>query len=308
MNEILFYDPKEKPYGAFSNFYRSQITLSDMTYNDSESYYQSEKFKGRYSTVSDTEYANLIKDQSTAGKSKILAVQNPKKLPPYKWAQLLKPLIIDSISNGVKIRNDWEEVKDHVMRRAVYLKFSQNLELKKVLISTLDKKLVEHTFRDSYWGDGYTETKAGPGLGKNMLGKILEETRYLMTGSLSPRYNSMLIYDKSHWIIPGLLLASAAPNKEIFESLLNVGFECFISLMTYEREKKKSKFLYHNIDSPGDTCKISDNVILSRYSIDNVESDDKIIEIVLIVLKTLLLEKVKFPLYYIVGEEKVEQE
>jgi N-glycosidase YbiA len=40
------------------------------------------------------------------------------------------------------------------MLEAVYLKFTQNLELKKNLIKTKDFLLVEHTKNDKYWGDG----------------------------------------------------------------------------------------------------------------------------------------------------------
>ena len=57
------------------------------------------------------------------------------------------------------------------MRQAVMAKFTQDDELKKTLLATGDSKLVEHTANDSYWGDG------GDGTGKNMLGRILMETR-----------------------------------------------------------------------------------------------------------------------------------
>jgi ribA/ribD-fused uncharacterized protein len=69
------------------------------------------------------------------------------------------------------LRGDWEDIKDWVMRLAVYEKFTQHADLKSILLSTGDAELVEHTSNDSYWGDG------GDGSGKNMLGKILMETR-----------------------------------------------------------------------------------------------------------------------------------
>lgn len=43
-------------------------------------------------------------------------------------------------------------------------KFRQNEQLKIKLLSTETKKIVEHTEKDSYWGDG------GDGSGKNRLG------------------------------------------------------------------------------------------------------------------------------------------
>ncbi len=57
------------------------------------------------------------------------------------------------------------------MRRAIAEKVRQHQAVRDVLLSTGDSLLVEHTPRDSYWGDG------GDGSGKNMLGKILMEVR-----------------------------------------------------------------------------------------------------------------------------------
>ena len=50
-------------------------------------------------------------------------------------------------------------------------KFAQHPDIRAVLLSTGDERLVEHTSSDSYWGDG------GDGTGNNMLGKILMEIR-----------------------------------------------------------------------------------------------------------------------------------
>ncbi len=50
-------------------------------------------------------------------------------------------------------------------------KFTQHKELKKLLLDTEDKILVEHTENDNYWGDG------GDGKGKNKLGKLLMKIR-----------------------------------------------------------------------------------------------------------------------------------
>lgn len=69
------------------------------------------------------------------------------------------------------LRKDWESVKVDAMRRAVLAKFTQHAELREELLATGDAKIVEHTDRDDYWGDG------GDGSGKNMLGRILMEVR-----------------------------------------------------------------------------------------------------------------------------------
>lgn len=70
-----------------------------------------------------------------------------------------------------KLRRDWESVKVSVMRETVLAKFSQHPELRASLLATGDALIVEHTERDAYWGDG------GDGSGRNLLGRILMETR-----------------------------------------------------------------------------------------------------------------------------------
>ena len=49
------------------------------------------------------------------------------------------------------LRNDWEDVKEEVMYTVCLAKFTQHDDLKKILVSTKDSKLVEHTRNDSYW-------------------------------------------------------------------------------------------------------------------------------------------------------------
>lgn len=72
------------------------------------------------------------------------------------------------------LREDWEEVKDVIMKKAVLKKFSTHKDIKAILLSTEDKVIVEKTSNDYYWGCGQD------GSGKNMLGKILMEVRELL--------------------------------------------------------------------------------------------------------------------------------
>lgn len=68
---------------------------------------------------------------------------------------------------NVKLRADWEQIKDKVMYTALKEKFKQNPELKEKLLATGDEKLVEgNTWGDRYWG-------VCGGTGKNHLGKLL---------------------------------------------------------------------------------------------------------------------------------------
>lgn len=70
-----------------------------------------------------------------------------------------------------KLRTDWETVKNNVMKKALTAKFTQHEDLKILLLSTGEAKLIEHTENDAYWGDG------GDGKGKNYLGILLMQVR-----------------------------------------------------------------------------------------------------------------------------------
>jgi len=138
---INFYSHNYGDYAAFSNFSSHAVKLDGKVWPTSEHFFQAKKFEG-------TPDESLVRKASGPGEAAALGRDRKKPL-----------------------RKDWESVKDNVMREAVYAKFTQHEDLRVLLLSTGDEKLVEHTTKDSYWGDG------GDGSGKNMLGIILMETR-----------------------------------------------------------------------------------------------------------------------------------
>lgn len=139
--QINFYSTKDE-YGCFSNFARAPFEVDGKVWLTSEHYFQAMKFPDA------PEYQEKIRTTPS----------------PMVAARLGR-------SRSVPIRKDWESSKDDIMREAVRMKFTHNLEMRKILLSTGDAQLVEHTKNDRYWGDG------GDGTGKNMLGKILMEVR-----------------------------------------------------------------------------------------------------------------------------------
>ena len=202
MEQILFYSEREFPYGIFSNFYPAKIQWNNIVYANSEIMFQCEKFRGKNSSPMDLEYAQLIEIQKSPMKAACLARQTKSTRFNASWEKHVN-LLIDSYQvKGVKKREDWEDIKDHVMRRCVFEKFSQNPNLLEILIETQDKILIEHTSRDSYWADGgstwiphYLMNKDTKELnqGQNMLGRILMETRFL----LNPNISDQLEFPKS---------------------------------------------------------------------------------------------------------------
>lgn len=137
---IYFYKINDE-YGCFSNFAHYGFELDGKWWMTSEHYFQAQKFCG-------TEYEEIIRMLDT----------------PMKAAEKGR-------NRNLPLREDWEQVKDDVMRKAVYAKFSQNSELRNILIKTGSEYIVENTFNDYYWGCGTN------GSGKNMLGIILMEIR-----------------------------------------------------------------------------------------------------------------------------------
>jgi len=137
---INFYSTKDV-YGCFSNFAAYSFRINNKVWKTSEHYFQAQKFAG-------TEHEEELR-------------------------LVASPMVVARMGRSSQrpLRKDWETAKDDIMREALRAKFTQNEELKQILLETGDAYLVEHTKNDSYWGDG------GDGSGKNMLGKLLMELR-----------------------------------------------------------------------------------------------------------------------------------
>ena len=140
---IYFYKTNDE-YGCFSNFSKHGFELNGKYWMTSEHYFQAQKFV-------ETEFEEQVRLSATPMEA------------ANKGRDRSKPL-----------RKDWEEVKDDVMRRAVLEKFESNTDARNMLLSTGNEDLIEKTTKDYYWGCGED------GTGKNMLGKILMETREIL--------------------------------------------------------------------------------------------------------------------------------
>ncbi|PQO30815.1 NADAR family protein [Blastopirellula marina] len=141
MAEVIKFYSTADEYGEFSNFAPYPIRIGKKSWPTTEHYFQAMKFKGKA-------------DQEAIRKAN-------------------SPLLAARMGRDRKrtLRRDWESAKVNVMREALLAKFRQHDDLSLLLLETGDAKLVEHTERDDYWGDG------GDGRGKNMLGRLLMEVR-----------------------------------------------------------------------------------------------------------------------------------
>lgn len=137
---VKFYN-SDDPFYEFSNFYEfAPFTLDDKKWKTSEHYFQAQKFLG-------TPYEEVIRNCESPRK----ALDLSRKY--HQWE-----------------RGDWERAKLDVMYLALLAKFSAHEQLRLLLCSTGDRKIIEHSLYDSFWGDG-------GGNGKNHLGELLMKVR-----------------------------------------------------------------------------------------------------------------------------------
>ena len=138
---IEFYS-KIPAYREFSNFFPSAFDLDGKRWPTTEHYFQAQKF------TATPEYQEEIRLAKTPEKAKSLGASREKP-----------------------IRADWDQVREDVMKKALKAKFTQNADLKAMLLSTGNRPLVEANPTDSYWGYGRTKK------GKNRMGILLQQLR-----------------------------------------------------------------------------------------------------------------------------------
>jgi ribA/ribD-fused uncharacterized protein len=143
--EIRFYRANEKPYGAFSNLYRRSISFENREYRTAEHAYQAGKPS-----------REAVREWILSAPSPALVAMAAHGL--YTW---------DIVPN-------WSQIKFERMRQVIRAKFTQHADLRELLISTGDLRLVEagktNNAVNRLWGEVN-------GKGLNMLGVILMEIR-----------------------------------------------------------------------------------------------------------------------------------
>lgn len=144
-NEIRFYRANEKPYGAFSNLFPRPVEFEGRTYATSEHAYQAGKAA-----------KPAVRDWILSAPTPSLAAMAAHGL--YVW---------DVVPN-------WADIKFDRMRAVLRAKFEQHADLKALLISTGEARLVEagtvNNAVNRLWGEV-------EGKGQNMLGVMLMELR-----------------------------------------------------------------------------------------------------------------------------------
>jgi len=152
MDIIYFYSSRKGNFRAFSNFFKSPVFIHQQLWPTVEHWFQAQKF-----LPTDPDWSEHIRTAPSAGKAAL-------------WGR----------SRAHPLRNDWEEVKDEIMYQGQIAKYSQHENLWVLLHSTGNKKLVEKTTKDKYWGCGTD------GKGLNKLGVILMQVRGELKAIMAP--------------------------------------------------------------------------------------------------------------------------
>jgi ribA/ribD-fused uncharacterized protein len=143
--EIGFYRSNEKPYGVFSNLYRRPFRFEDREYATAEHAYQ-------------------------AGK--------PSKPVVREWIlSAPSPSLVAMAAHGLyswDIVPNWSRIKFDRMRAVLRAKFTQHLDLRDLLLSTGNMRLVEVGRTNNAVNRTWGEVN---GKGQNMLGVLLMELR-----------------------------------------------------------------------------------------------------------------------------------
>lgn len=128
-NIICFHDPDDK-YGFLSNWYLSKFIIDDIEYSSVEQYMMYQKA--------------IVCGDNTAAR-KILDTIDPSK--------------IKKLGRSVLNYNDhlWSGVRQLIVCKGLYEKFSQNSYLKERLLNTGNRILAEAAVHDHIWGIGLSE-------------------------------------------------------------------------------------------------------------------------------------------------------
>ncbi|MFA5131714.1 MAG: NADAR family protein [Candidatus Paceibacterota bacterium] len=135
---IFFY---EHDYYIFSNFSSFAIVWKENLCMTSEHAYHTEKFE-------DEELKQMIRTTRSAHAALLLAKEHKDEY-----------------------RKDWDDVKLGIMKKILHAKVEQHPYVKKKLLDSGNRQIIEDSWRDDFWGWGPHKD------GANHLGKLWMEVR-----------------------------------------------------------------------------------------------------------------------------------
>lgn len=146
---VLFY---EREFYVLSNFSSFMVEYDGYVFPTSEHVYHYRKFEARYGSP-------------PFGSDVLQAQQEVKFSRSAHDAQKIAK------SHKALWRPDWDGVKIGIMEEILWLKVEQHEYVKRKLLETGDREIIEDSWRDDFWGWG--ENKDG----QNHLGKLWMKIR-----------------------------------------------------------------------------------------------------------------------------------
>lgn len=96
------------------------------------------------------------------------AYKNPENLEyVVKQSNALTPKISKELGKNVKLRDDWENIKEAIMKRVIKAKFEQHLDIQELLLDTGLRIIIKCSKRTSFWNSS----------SENRMGKLLMGVR-----------------------------------------------------------------------------------------------------------------------------------
>lgn len=186
-NVISFYKTDEK-FGLLSNMKgRLILYVNDLFFTSSEAIYQSFRFP------------NNINLQKIIAKEK-------------------SPLIAKRIAKKYvnETREDWEQIKNDLMRISLRIKLLESEEFQQLLKLTIGKEIIEISRKDDYWGVIPIDDNIFRG--KNVLGRLLMELREEFIRGLALKKTKYLLKKVNNLKINGKLLSL----ENLYNNYINI--------------------------------------------------------------------------------------
>ena len=142
--QVFFY---EQDFYVLSNFSAFRLHWRDRSFDTSEAAYHFEKFCGV--------------DGPLAQTARVVILSAKSAHEAFKMAHVYRH----------ECRPNWASERVGVMREILREKARQHEYVRRKLLATGDRELVENSWRDDFWGWGPNRD------GKNMLGKLWMEVR-----------------------------------------------------------------------------------------------------------------------------------
>lgn len=146
--QVFFY---EQEFYVLSNFSAFTLQWKGLRFDTSEAAYHWEKFSNNHPCIRDEIWTATSAHEA------------------FKLAE----------RNKAFRRHDWDAVRIGIMRDILCAKADQQEYVRRKLLATGERELIEDSWRDDFWGWGPNRE------GKNMLGKLWMEIRAELRSSLS---------------------------------------------------------------------------------------------------------------------------